>query len=231
MWLLLSSALAACATMPLAVSEGGEEAQGAAPFEQLCAEEDSLVALCGPQQCGMYRCREVMEELTAGRVVLARTGGVLPGPGSSVQRYWGSADGLPRTSKPVFIIPWGHKPPLLPSQKKMVEELEAEWRKPHEKHHIFPQEKELKEWFALKGIDIHQYTMLLLVDVHRRIHHPPPKGGAWNDAWRKYKRANENATKEEIYRYAGQLIYEFGLLGPLVPYYRQWTQPPPIGGW
>jgi uncharacterized lipoprotein (TIGR02269 family) len=232
MWLLLCSALTACAAVPLSASGGGEESEAAASFEQLCVEEDSLVALCGGQQCGMYRCREVMEELTAGRVVLARTGGaVLQGPGSSAQRYWGSADGLPQTSKPVFIIPWGPKPPLLPSQKKMLEELEAERRKPHEKHHIFPQEPLLKEWFALKGINVHEFTMPLLVDVHRRIHHPPPKGGAWNEAWRKYKDANPSVPKEEIFRYAGQLIYEFELLGPVVPYYRQWTQPPPIGDW
>jgi uncharacterized lipoprotein (TIGR02269 family) len=179
----------------------------------------------------MYRCREVMEDLApAGQVQLARTGGaVLPGPGSSVQRYWGSADGLPKNAKPVFVIPWGPKPPLLPSQKKMVEELKAEWRKPHEKHHLFPQEQGLKEWFGIKGINIHEFTMPLLIDVHRRIHHPPPRGGAWNEAWRKYKDAHLNAPKEEIYRYAGQLIYEFQLVGPVVPYYQQWTQPPPIG--
>jgi uncharacterized lipoprotein (TIGR02269 family) len=138
---------------------------------------------------------------------------------------------LPENSTPVFVIPWGPKPPLLPSQKKMLEEWEAEWRRPHERHHIFPQEPLLKEWFTSKGIDIHQYTILLLVDAHRRIHHPPPKGGAWNEAWRKYKRAHEDASKQEIERYAGQLLYEFELLGPVVPYYRRWTQPPPIGGW
>ena len=232
MWLLLGTALTACASVPLAESEEGEGSGESASFEEWCAQEGSLVPLCGAGQCGMYRCQEVMEELApAGQVKLARTGGaVLPSPGGSAQRYWGSADGLPRNAKPVFIIPWGPKPPLLPSQKKMLEELEAEWRKPHEKHHIFPQEQELKEWFAIKGINIHEFTMLLLVDVHRRIHHPPPKGGAWNEAWRKYKDAHFNAPKEEIYRYAGQLIYEFGLAGPVVPYYRQWTQPPPIGG-
>lgn len=232
LWLCLSTALTACATVPLARGEEGEGAEQAAPFEELCAQEGSLVALCGAGQCGMYRCREVMEESTpAGQVRAARTGGaVLLGPGSSVQRYWGSADGLPQNAKPVFVIPWGPKLPLLPTQKKMVEEVEAEWRKPHEKHHLFPQEPDLKEWFGIKGINIHEFTMLLLVDVHRRIHHPPPKGGAWNEAWRRYKNAHPGAPKEDIYRYAGQLIYEFGLVGPVVPYYRQWTLPPPIGG-
>jgi hypothetical protein len=88
-----------------------------------------------------------------------------------------------------------------------------------------------KEWFASKGINIHEYTMPLLVEVHRRIHHPPPKGGEWNEAWRRYKDEHLGATKQDILRYAGQLIYEFELVGPVVPYYRQWTQPPPIGEW
>ena len=232
MWLLLGTALTACASVPLNTSEDNQESEETASFEEWCTQEGSLVPLCGADQCGMYRCREVMEGLTTeGQVLLARTGGaVLPGPGSSAQRYWGSADGLPRNSNPVFIIPWGPKRPLLPSQQKMLEELEAEWRLPHEKHHIFPQEPGLKAWFAEKGINIHEFTMPLLVDVHRRIHRPPPPGGAWNEAWRRYRDANKLATKEEIYRYAGQLIYEFELLGPVIPYYRQWTQPPPIGG-
>jgi uncharacterized lipoprotein (TIGR02269 family) len=112
----------------------------------------------------------------------------------------------------------------------LLEEQEAERRKPHEKHHIFSQEPLLKAWFTDKGINIHDYTMPLLVAVHRRIHHPPPTGGDWNEAWRQYQEHHLNATKEEIMQYAGQLIYEFGLVGPIVPYWRRWTRPPPIGG-
>lgn len=232
MWLLLGTALTACASVPVASDEEAEESEQAATFAELCAQDGSLVPLCDAGQCGLYPCRDVVESLSgSGQVLLARTGGaVLPGPGSSAQRYWGSANGLPQNWNPVFIIPWGPKPPLLPSQKKMLEELEAERRKPHEKHHIFPQEQELKGWFTDKGINIHEFTMPLLVEVHRRIHHPPPKGGTWNDAWRKYMLANPGVNKEQIYKYAGQLIYEFGLVGPIVPYYRRWTQPPPIGG-
>jgi uncharacterized lipoprotein (TIGR02269 family) len=233
MWLLLGTVLTACASVSVAADEEAEESEQAAPFAKLCAQQSSLVPLCGEGQCGLYPCREVVASLsTPGQVLLARTGGlVLPGPGSSAQRYWGSADGLPRNSNPVLIIPWGPRLPLLPSQTKMLEEWEAERSKPHEKHHIFPQEQELKEWFTSKGINIHEFTMPVLVEVHRRIHCPPPaKGGAWNAAWRKYMLANPGVNKELIYKYAGQLIYEFGLVGPIVPYYRRWTQPPPIGG-
>uniref|UniRef100_UPI001CC9EE33 DUF2380 domain-containing protein n=1 Tax=Hyalangium gracile TaxID=394092 RepID=UPI001CC9EE33 len=63
-------------------------------------------------------------------------------PGGTAQRYCGSADGLPKPSQP--IIPWEPKPELLPSQKKLLEQWAAEWRRPHEKYHIFPQEPDLK---------------------------------------------------------------------------------------
>ncbi|WP_224245008.1 SitA6 family polymorphic toxin lipoprotein [Hyalangium gracile] len=231
-WLLLCAGLTACASTQVSLGEEVEEGERVASFEELCAEEESLLPLCDGQQCGLYRCREVMGLLQVGQVVPARTGGmVLPIPGGTAQRYWGSADGLPKPSQPVFIIPWGPKPEPLPSQKKLLEQWAEEWRKPHEKHHIFPQEPGLKRWFASKGINVHDYTMPLLVDVHRRIHHPPPSGGAWNEAWRKYQQAHFDAPKEEIFRYAGQLLYEFQLLGPVVPYYRRWTQPPPVGNW
>jgi uncharacterized lipoprotein (TIGR02269 family) len=232
MWLALCVWLTSCATAQ--PSWGGEDVgdEGqVASFEELCAEEESLLPLCDGQQCGLYRCREVMERLAQGRVVPARTGGMVQlAPGGTAQRYWGSADGLPEPSQPVFIIPWGPKSPLLPSQQKQLEKWEAERNKPHEKHHIFSQAPDLKGWFELKGINIHEYTIPLEVGFHRSIHRPPPPGGAWNEAWRKYRDAHRNATKEEIMRYAGQLIYEFGLFGPVVPYWRRWTQPPPIQG-
>jgi hypothetical protein len=46
-------------------------------------------------------------------------------------------------------------------------------------------------------------------------------GGAPNEAWRRFKAANDGATKLEIELHAGQLIYEFNLYGVVVPYRRQ----------
>jgi hypothetical protein len=110
-----------------------------------------------------------MQYSMVGRVVPARGGGVvLPGAQGSAQRYWGSAQELPQDTRPVLIIPWNHKPPLLPSQKQMLEEAEKERRKPHEKHHIFPQE--FRPWFTRKRINIDEYTMPLELLKHRSIH-------------------------------------------------------------
>ena len=157
-------------------------------------------------------------------MVLARSGAVLPNPQAGAQRNWGSAQELPEDTRPVFIIPWGHKPPLLPSQQEMLARQAAERKKPHERHHIFPQA--FRAWFTTQGINIDEYVMPLLVEKHRSIHRGE-NGGPWNAAWRKFiePRQDKRAPKEEIYRYAGQLIYEFELFGPVMPY---WTQSPPL---
>jgi uncharacterized lipoprotein (TIGR02269 family) len=227
LWLLMGCALVACATAPILESErtdAGDEG-AAASFEEACEDESSLLALCDESQCGLYRCQEVMGGQVLGRVVLARGGAVgVPSPQAGAQRYWGSAQELPQDSRPVFIIPWRHKPPLLPSQQQMLEEAAKERRKPHEKHHIFP--RMFKKWFAGRGIDIDEYLIPLEVEKHRSIHRGVD-GGPWNAAWAKF--INEHSTippeKEEIYRYAGQLIYEFELFGPVIP---AWKQPPPL---
>jgi len=227
LWLLGTLALAACVTVTPSGSGGPgcEEAAEAASFEELCARESSLVALCPGGQCGVYRCREVMEGLAVGRVLLARGGAVmLPNPQAGAQRYWGSAQELPQDTRPVFIIPWRHKPPLLPSQQQMLEEAAKERAKPHEKHHIFP--RAFRRWFTEHGIDIDEYVILLEVEKHRSIHRGA-KGGPWNAAWEKFINDNKDkdVTTAEIHRYAGQLIYEFELFGPVLPY---WKQPPPL---
>jgi uncharacterized lipoprotein (TIGR02269 family) len=144
--------------------------------------------------------------------------------GVGAQRYWGSAQEWPWDSRPVFIIPWGAKPPLLPSQQKLLAAQAEERRKPHERHHIFP--RAFRQWFTDKGIDIDEYVIPLEVEKHRSIHRGE-KGGPWNEAWRKFIEGHEegDVTREEIFRHAGQLIYEFELFGTVVPY---WKQPPPL---
>ncbi|RKI00654.1 DUF2380 domain-containing protein, partial [Corallococcus sp. AB030] len=46
-----------------------------------------------------------------------------------------------------------------------------------------------------------------------RLHSNGPKGGMWNEAWRDFKRKNNGAQAEEIFKHAGELIYRFQLLG------------------
>ena len=225
-WLLAVVALAACATAPIGgEGPGCEEAAEAASYEEACEHSGTLVPFCTGEQCALYRCGEVKEHLALGQVVLARGAvAVLPNPAAGAQRNWGSAQELPQDTRPVFIIPWKHKPPLLPSQQQMLDEGAKERRKPHEKHHIFPQM--YKRWFTAQGIDIDEYLIPLEVQKHRSIHRGA-NGGPWNAAWDKFinQRLEKPVSKEEIYRYAGQLIYEFELFGPVIPL---WKQPPPL---
>ncbi len=222
------SLLAACATLQPSetqnVNPGCEETAEATPFVEACRDEHNLLALCDEQQCGLYRCQEVVEHLAMGRVVLAR--GVTPqppNPQGGAQRHWGSAQRVPKDSRPVFIIPWSPKPrqELLPSQTEALEKAAAERNKPHEQHHIFPQA--FRKWFERKRIAIDKFTLLLLVEKHRSIHRGL-NGGPWNAAWAKFIQENDDASPEEIFRHAGQLIYEFELFGPVMPYGRQLRQ-------
>jgi uncharacterized lipoprotein (TIGR02269 family) len=224
--MLAAVALVACATTPSFTSEepGCEVAAEAVSYDAICAEENSLVGVCAGEQCGLYQCWEVGKSLTVERVVLARFPvGALPNPQVGPRRHWGSAQEVPEDSRPVFIIPWRHKPPLLPSQQAMLEAWTKERRKPHEKHHIFP--RAFKDWFVERGIGIDEFVIPLEVEKHRSIHRGE-RGGPWNAAWDRFiKEHGQEVSKEEIYRYAGQLIYEFQLFGPVVPY---WKQPPPL---
>ncbi len=223
--------LMACATTQPLVSNapGCESSVRVLTFDEACEDEGSLLAVCGPEWCAVYRCQEVAGELLAGKVLPTR-GVATPRPPSSARRYRGSAQGLPKNSQPVFIIPWGPKPKqeLLPSQNQMLEELKAQRTRIYEMHHIFP--REFKEWFKEKGIDIDLYTLPLAVEEHQRIHRGD-RGGPWNAAWRAWIKKHAGASQAEIHQFAGQLIYEFEPFGPIVPFRPRVLQPPPIGGY
>jgi len=245
-WLLACCLLVACAaTRPIeSAVDGCEVDSEAASFAQLCAEDGTLVVLCDERQCGAYRCQEVLEHLTAGRVVLARharpplptnsgQGSTstqhppLTNPGPGIERYRGSAQPVPGNAQVVFIIPWRPepKPELLPSQKQFLAEAEAYREKSYEGHHIYP--RAFREWFTAQGIDIDAYILPLEVSEHRRIHRGP-EGGPWNAAWDKFIKSHPDPALEEIHRHAGQLVYEFGLFGPILPYKLWRLQPPPV---
>jgi len=229
-WLLLSGVLVGCAGAPHAVrpeQAGCEQEPGS--FEQVCQDERSLLAVCEGQQCAAYRCWQVAEYLRAGQVVRARwrlPPQPVPAPRGQTRREvgtaWSGPPGLSRHVQPVLIIPWNRPSPLLlpPGQVKALESQEVLRSKPYERHHIFPQAPDLKEWFEFKGINIHQWTLALEVEEHRRIHRGP-RGGPWNEAWRRFQTENDDATKLEIELHAGKLIYEFNLYGVVVPYSRQ----------
>ncbi len=215
--------LVGCAASGPAVSARAEVPE-ASSREAVCPEEDGCLTLvCGEDACAFYPCEDVVRY--ADTVVPVR-GTLGPVNTSPAWRFWGAPQGLPKSLEPVFVIPWRHhdRKELLPSQKKLLAQWEERLRRPHEKHHIFPQE--FKRWFDQKGISIHQYTVLVDKALHDRIHRGP-SGGPWNAAWRKFTLANQLATQEEIWAYAWELCVKFGIYGPILPYYRKLEPLPP----
>jgi uncharacterized lipoprotein (TIGR02269 family) len=213
LWVLTATlALTACAAHESPYWQDREELPQERILEEQCPDDHSVIFACGNDTCAFYR----VDNRLRGQVVPTRGAAVFAPPsGGAAMRWWGSAQGIPEDREPVFVIPWKQPPRLLllPSELARAEELAT---RPHEKHHILPQA--MQPWFEKRGIDIHKYTLMLLVEDHRRIH-DGPRGGPWNAAWRKFILEHPNATQEEIFRHAGELLFRFELVGHVYPYY------------
>ncbi|WP_169787068.1 TIGR02269 family lipoprotein [Hyalangium minutum] len=213
----------AAASVPSA-KEQAAVVEGFQPCES--SSEDACFSL----QCNQPACTLFLQEDTeAGRVVPTRGVGPLRPPTATAQRYWAGLLIPFPWDRPVFIIPWNHHTPLLPSQRKMLEEALRIAQEPHEKHHIFPQEPRLKTWFERQGINTHQETISLDLPTHRRIH-LGARGGAWNQAWRDFQDAKPGATKQQMYEHSWELMKRFKLVGFVIPYHDKppYLLPPPI---
>lgn len=239
---LLVGLLSGCAASGPSLREE-ETLEASSSVSEGDASNECLVFLCDEEVCGFFHCEGVAleaatsggEEVASGRVVKTRgvgpVGVYLPGYGHSPARYWGRPLPLPGEDSAVFFIPWRnhHLRHLLPSQQRLIEEADEKLNRPHEKHHIFPQA--FKEWFEIHGIEIHQWTMFIETDLHRRIHRGE-SGGPWNEAWGQFieekRRQRRRPSKEEIWNHAWELCVRFGLMAPLQPYYGRPKLPPPV---
>ncbi|WP_052517489.1 TIGR02269 family lipoprotein [Archangium violaceum] len=216
-WLaLLGLLLSACATTSAPGESGfAEDVDPVASWEEAREDPSCVVPLCDGERCGLWRCQDVVE-VEEHPVVLAFANGSLRPPPNPT-RWWGRPLAVPGGREAVFEIPWHNwnirgqyaprvlKPPCVRS-----------WE-PLEKHHIFPQA--LATWFKRKPIDIHAYTIRLPKSFHQWLHSGSFPGGQWNEAWSRFQRQNDNATIEEIWKFAGDLMSRFRVNGPLVSYY------------
>lgn len=189
-----------------------------------------MVPLCDSERCAVWRCQDV-GEVEAHPVLLAQAmvpaiPEVEPEPllhlpvAEDASRWWGVPLGASAEAAPVFEIPWHN-------WKAHARDAFRQYRlycvvppdEPFEKHHIFPQQKVLAEWFESRRIDIHAYTLRLPRSFHRWLHSGGPDGGQWNEAWRQFMEEHRNtATAADMWKFAGELMSRFGVNGPLVPY-------------
>jgi uncharacterized lipoprotein (TIGR02269 family) len=206
---LLSMLLTACASTAPSRCEPGRSS--AASVDPACQDSTTLDLFCGPEACALFRCQDlvVASEASAGEVQPARWNRVLRGAG------WLRRGGrYPHANaEPVFVIRWNNHPaPLLSRQRPLPPESV-------ERHHIFPQAPDLAAWFSRHRINIHDYTLLIPREVHRRLHGGGPRGGRWNEEWRRWTEERDSATHEEIWRHAIKLIVQYDLTGSqMVPY-------------
>ncbi|HZI11548.1 MAG TPA: TIGR02269 family lipoprotein [Myxococcus sp.] len=210
-WLsLLAASWLGCSTVTPPAQQPRPEAgaECEAPHEDQC-----VTLLCLGDACGFYRCEDMPGEVELARFPPSRPPAAAAAPGSGPRRNLGGAQNLPRGA--VMVFPnWNGAPErLIPPSHQLTP---GRW----EKHHIFPQAEELARWFVRQGVKIHDFTMPIPRDLHRRIHGNDGRGGPWNQAWRDFKEAKPDAPPAEIYKHAGELIYRFQLLGgPIQPYY------------
>ncbi|MFP2908614.1 TIGR02269 family lipoprotein [Pyxidicoccus sp. 3LFB2] len=207
--LLLVAALQACAT-----TTAQDAATGAAADvwdsagQNECNGEDEgecLTATCTPAGCGIYRC----EDLVPGRIVRTRGVPAMPPPANS-QRNWGNSQPLPGDAHPVMVFQW-YRPEELPSQQEFQRRLD-EWRtRPHERHHIFPQA--LQQYFASRGINVHDWVLVIDAQVHARLHKEKDRG-PWNTEW-----------KHQHFEQASYMIARHNLWGLPLTY---WQTLPPL---
>ncbi|MCP3135813.1 SitA6 family polymorphic toxin lipoprotein [Pyxidicoccus xibeiensis] len=213
--LLLCGLLTACASTPSRECDD--------PGSDRC-----ITLLCGMEACGLYFC----EDVQPGRV--ERSQAVMPVrppparapteqlfPSSNPQRFWGSRQGLPKHAEPIFIIPWNQASEEVAA--RLQQDKHDQGKRTWVKHHVFPQE--FKTWFKGKGINIHEWTLVIEKPIHERIHYGA-RGGPWNAAWRQFiEDNNEEAGEQAIHLFAVQLIFRFELTGPIVPYNRKTVVP------
>ena len=214
---LLGLWLTACVASAPAVPEREAPWEAEASWEEAREDVSCGVPVCEHGRCMLWRCRDLVPA-DAPSVVLAR-GTLSLRPPASPMRWWGRPLVAPFDSDPVFEIPWHNwnirgqyapralRLPCIPA------------REPFEKHHIFPQEPFLADWFKSRKIDIHAFTIRVPKSFHSWLHSGGPRGGQWNDAWRQFRDDNPEDNQKDMWRFAFELMDRFGVNGPLVAYY------------
>jgi uncharacterized lipoprotein (TIGR02269 family) len=210
---LLVLLLSACATAPHGLRTW-EESERVERCEY--AEEEQCVALaCEGGDCGLFDCEDVdaeaLEQAPAQYEVELAQGAYRPPHRPPAFRNFRNM-GIRPGAHPRMVFHFRYRQGFLPALPREPGKLVH--------HHLFPQQKDLAEWFAQNGVDIHRFTILIPEHIHRQIHSGTGRGGMWNQAWQDYRRSLRGyaPTPDELHRKAVEFIFRFELTGPVVPY-------------
>lgn len=91
----------------------------------------------------------------------------------------------------------------------------ARFGEPEHEHHIFTNDKELRDRWPQLGINREDYVMLIPESLHNRAPagvHSRALGPSWNDEWKAFFRARPNASRDQVFEQANKMVNEFGLL-------------------
>ncbi len=176
--LLLAVLLSACGASTPAL-RAWEEADSAVTCEHEDADQCVAIA-CDGELCGIFDCEDVVAEAVAlaPRVPQVELAQMYRAPWRPPAfRNWRSM-GIRPDAQPRMTFHFRYRQGFLPA-------LRQEPGK-RVKHHLFPRQEYLARWFKDRGVDIHQFTMLIPEHIHREIHSGTGRGGRWNQAWREY---------------------------------------------
>lgn len=218
-FILLCILLGACVTTSVSEQGAALVTTSRTSWEEVRSEPTCVIPACDETRCVLWRC-QALGKVGTPPVTLARgpVGLGLP-PVAHPGRWWGRPLLAPRDTEPVFEIPWHNWNTRGRFAQRGLPRVCSPPSEPFEKHHIFPQQPDLANWFKIKQIDIHAYTVPLPRSFHSWLHSGGPNGGQWNAAWMEFQRENLEASKEEIWQFAFTLMSRFGVNGQLVPYY------------
>jgi uncharacterized lipoprotein (TIGR02269 family) len=222
-WLAIAALLLSGCAIPSPAVHAWESAErDNADCEESSADQ-CVVLACEQGECGVFGCEDVDPEAVTHvgqehEVELAR-GFRPPVRSPGPHRNWRRA-GLREDARPRMTFHFQYRHGFLPAFPRLEGRLV--------RHHLFPQARDLAEWFRSKGIDIHAWTMLVPEQQHLRIHRGP-RGGLWNEAWRQFRDANRDreVTREELLAKAFEMALRYDIAGPILPYRAPISPPGP----
>ncbi|WP_456062026.1 SitA6 family polymorphic toxin lipoprotein [Archangium lipolyticum] len=212
--LLVALLQAACATSSPALRAWEVTAVDNTTSCDDVSADQCVVLACDEGECAFFDCADVDPQALA-HVPLAHVAELArfsrpPFRSPGTQRNWRRA-GLREDARPRMTFHFRYRQGFLPAFPRIEGKLI--------KHHLFPQAQQFRQWFTERGINIHEWTMLIPEQVHLRIHRGA-NGGLWNEAWRQFIEANPGPVpREALIRKAFDLALRFDIAGPIRPYY------------